>query len=56
MYLNDTVKTITLTVGLEGIAEKTIYVDVKDIGIKNIPDGMDASISSTGSVSIRVQL
>ena len=45
VYLNDTAKTITLTVGL----------DVKDIGIKNIPDGMDASISSTGSVSIRVE-
>ena len=55
VYLNDTAKTITLTVVLEGIAEKTIYVDVKDIGIKNIPDGMDASISSTGSVSIRVE-
>lgn len=55
VYLNDTVKTVTLTVFLEEIIQKTIAVNVADIGIKNIPDGMDASISTTGKINIKIE-
>lgn len=55
VYLNDTVKTVTLTVFLKEIIQKTITVNVADIGIKNIPDGMDASISTNGKISIRIE-
>lgn len=52
IYLNDTIKHVSLTITLEEIIQKTITIQVTDIGIKNIPDGMDASILSNGAVSM----
>ncbi len=55
VYLNDSVETITLTITLEEITDKTISLNVANIGIRNIPNGMDASIVTTGKVSITLR-
>lgn len=53
--LNNTSKTLTLTVFLEETVQKVLTINVADIGIKNIPDGMDASIVDSGTVSITIE-
>lgn len=55
VYLNNTSKILTLTVFLEETVQKVLTIDVADIGIKNIPDGMDASIVDNGTVSVTIE-
>lgn len=42
----------TVTAKTENTATKTITIRTGDIGIRNIPDGYEASISSSGNISI----
>lgn len=44
----------TVTTKTEGKATKAITIRTGDIGIKNIPDGYEASISSTGNISVEL--
>ncbi len=42
----------TVTTKTEGKATKAISIRTGDIGIRNIPDGYEASISSTGNITV----
>lgn len=55
VYLYNTSRTLTLKVVLEEIVQKVLNISVADIGIKNIPDGMDASIVDNGTVNITIE-
>lgn len=55
VFLNDTNETITLTVVLDISTKRVLPIEVDEIAIKNIPEGMDASIVSEGIVNITVE-
>jgi YbbR domain-containing protein len=55
VYLNEDIQTLVLTVLLEEKMQRTISINVADIGLMNIPDGMDASIVSNGSLNFSIE-
>ena len=55
VYINEDTTGLTITIATEDIIQKSFDMEVKDIGIKNIPDGMDASIENTGSITVTVE-
>lgn len=50
VYAEDSM--FTVTAKTENIVTKTISIRTGDIGIRNIPDGYEASISNSGNISI----
>ena len=55
VYLYDQSAKVVLTVRLEETVKKIFTIAAEDIAIKNIPDGMDASIGSTGNLTITIE-
>lgn len=54
VYVYGTDGVIILKINVEDEVSRTINIDVKDIGIRKIPDGYEASINNAGSISVRV--
>ncbi len=55
VYLNEKSDTLKLTVYLTEIIQRTLTINITDIGIRNIPDGMGASIVDSGTVRVLIQ-
>ena len=55
VYLNEKTDTLKLTVYLTEIIQRTLTINITDIGIRNIPDGMGASIIDNGTVRVIIQ-
>lgn len=55
VYLNERTDTLTLTVYLTEIIQRTLTINIADIGIRNIPDGMGASIVDSGTIRVVIQ-
>lgn len=55
VYLNEKSGKVAMTVSAQEVVQRSYTVNVADIAIKNIPDGMDASIVSTGTISIMLE-
>lgn len=55
VYLNEKTDTLKLTVYLTEIIQRTLTINIRDIGIRNIPDGMGASIVDSGTVKVIIQ-
>lgn len=55
VYSYDTSENIELTVYINKYVQRTLWIKAEDIAIKNIPDGMDASVESNGEISVVVE-
>lgn len=55
VYLNEKTDTLKLTVYLTEIIQRTLTINITDIGIRNIPDGMGASIVDSGTIRVLIQ-
>lgn len=55
VYLNENTEILKLTVYLTEIIQRTLTINITDIGIRNIPDGMGASIVDSGTVRVLIQ-
>lgn len=55
VYLYDDEESVVFTISATANIKKTITVHASDIAIKNIPEGLDASIVTTGNVNIVVE-
>lgn len=55
VYSNDENEAIELNVYINKYIRKTLQIKTEDIAIKNIPEGLDASVESTGEIEIVVE-
>ena len=55
VYLNNTSNLLKLTVFLTEMIQRAFTISIEDIGIKNIPDGMDASIVDSGTIRATIE-
>lgn len=55
VYTNDENETIELSISVDKYVQKSLNIKTEDIAIKNIPDGMDASMESSGEIRIVVE-
>ncbi len=55
VYLNEDVKNVELKVYINRYLKEVLTVKTEDIAIKNIPDGLDASIESSGQIEIVIE-
>jgi len=55
VYLNSKTDTLKLTVYLTEVIQRTLTINIEDIGIRNIPDGMGASIVDNGTIRVTIE-